>query len=421
MTSLSELSDRLWDGTDKTSDKGCHPFHPLYQIEDVADEVALYKGFSNVAVVKTEDGDVLIDTGSSHEVAQQRVFEKVRSWSKSPINTAIYTHGHVDHAYGLPIFIEEARQNASKGIEIIAHELVPARMDRYILTDGFNTIINERQFGETLEWPTDPIYPTKTYEGKLIWKVGGVQFEATHARGETDDHTWIFLPEKRVIYAGDLFIWAAPNAGNPQKVQRYAHDWVRALRSMARCDAKVLLSGHGVPVYGESRVRDVLLDTAAYLEALHDQTVELMNEGASLDRLIQEVHPPQDLAEKPYLQPIYDEPEFIVRNIHRCYAGWYNDVPSELKPAPRSRRAKEIAELAGGTAVLVSRAQVLAEEGDVRMACHLLDWAADAEPESKEVHAIRAEIYAARAEQESSTVAKGIFRSASRDSREIAQ
>ena len=41
------------------------------------------------------------------------------------------------------------------------------------------------------------------------------------------------MPEQRAICAGDFLIWAFPNAGNPQKVQRYPREWVDALRAMA--------------------------------------------------------------------------------------------------------------------------------------------------------------------------------------------
>src|SRR5256885_13213485 len=49
----------------------------------------------------------------------------------------------------------------------------------------------------------------------------GRRFDLHHARGETDDHTWTWSPADKVLCCGDLFIWASPNAGNPQKVQRY--------------------------------------------------------------------------------------------------------------------------------------------------------------------------------------------------------
>ena len=50
------------------------------------------------------------------------------------------------------------------------------------------------------------------------------------------------------------------------------------------------------------------------------QTLALMNAGARLDEVIHTVIPPADLMERPYLQPVYDEPEFIVRTVWRSTA-----------------------------------------------------------------------------------------------------
>ena len=87
-------------------------------------------------------------------------------------------------------------------------------------------------------------------------EVGGVELELTHARGETDDATWIWWPARRILFSGDLFFWVAPNAGNPQKVQRYAAEWATALRAMAARGAEILVPGHGAPIFGADRVRD---------------------------------------------------------------------------------------------------------------------------------------------------------------------
>ena len=59
-----------------------------------------------------------------------------------------------------------------------------------------------------------------------------------------------------------------------------------------------------------------------------------MNEGARLDEIIHTVRAPAHLLERPYLRPIYDEPEFVVRNVWRLYGGWYDGNPAHLKPAP---------------------------------------------------------------------------------------
>jgi alkyl sulfatase BDS1-like metallo-beta-lactamase superfamily hydrolase len=216
--------------------------------------------------------------------------------------------------------------------------------------------------------------------------------------------------------SSDSFIWAVPNAGNPQKVQRYAIEWASALREMAALEPEILLPGHGIPILGGARVREALLDTAECLESLYRQTVERMNEGATIYEIVESVQMPTELREKPYLRPVYDEPEFIVRNIYRCLGGWYSGIPSELKPAPRSAQAREIADLAGGVEKLLARARVYAQKGDLRMASHLVDWALEADPDSAEVHQVRAKVYQQRIELAPSTMSKGIYAAAVRQS-----
>ncbi len=203
-------------------------------------------------------------------------------------------------------------------------------------------------------------------------------------------------------------------------MQRYARDWAVALRRMAGLGAELLLPGHGLPIAGAAPVRQVLEDTAAYLESLYADTLALLNQGATIYDIVETVRPPAALAEKPYLRPVYDEPEFIVRNVVRHLGGWYSGVPSELKPAPRRELAREIATLAGGLAPLLARARAALEAGDLKIACHLVDFAADADPASREAHALRAEVYARRVAAESSTMSKGVFGAAARESREKA-
>ena len=91
-----------------------------------------------------------------------------------------------------------------------------------------------------------------------------------------------------------------------------------------------------------------------------------MNEGARLDDIIHTVAAPPHLLEKPYLRPIYDDPEFIVRNLWRLYGGWYDGNPSHLKPARDAALASELAGLAGGADVLARRAVELAATGERR-------------------------------------------------------
>ena len=74
------------------------------------------------------------------------------------------------------------------------------------------------------------------------------------------------VPEQRWVMTGDFVIWNFPNAGNPQKVQRYPIEWAAALRSMIAKEPELLLPAHGLPIAGRERIAGVLDDIATALE-----------------------------------------------------------------------------------------------------------------------------------------------------------
>jgi alkyl sulfatase BDS1-like metallo-beta-lactamase superfamily hydrolase len=415
MAAMLELADRLWNGEEDIAEH--HPVGYFGELTEVGDGAVFLPGFANVSAFETDEGLVLFDSGSF--ATAQMVHEAIRGWRPDTcVHTVVFTHGHVDHVFGLPIWEKEAVDRGWVPPIVVAHENMPARFDRYRLTAGYNTAINKRQFGvDELQWPTDYRYPDRTYRDRLDLEVGGERFELHHAKGETDDYTWTWIPGRRTICCGDLFIWAVPNAGNPQKVQRYPREWAHALGEMAELGAETLLPGHGLPVVGAERVRAALEDSAALLESLVEQTLALMNEGATLDTIVHSVRAPDELLSKPYLRPIYDEPEFVVRNLWRQFGGWYDGNPSRLKPAPDAQLAEEVATLAGGGERLAERALELAEAGELRLAGHLAEMAALASPELEEAQRARAEVNERRAAEATSTMARGVFSAAARESR----
>ena len=418
MSGILDLADDLWTGVRSIEDT--HPFSLLGEAEEVADGVAFVPSFANVSGFSSEQGLVLVDTGSAP--LAQHVHSTLRRWSPAPLHTAVFSHGHIDHVFGVAPFEEEAATNGWAAPRVVAHEALPARFDRYQLTAGYNEVVNQRQFAlPDLRWPREYRYPDRTYAGALDLSVGGLDLVLRHCKGETDDHTYTWVPERKVLCCGDLFIWASPNAGNPQKVQRYPKEWATGLRAMADLGAELLLPGHGVPVLGADRIRQALTDSAELLEHLHDETVAMMNAGARLDEIIHTVEGPQHLLDRPYLRPVYDEPEFVVRNVWRLYGGWYDGDPAHLKPAPAAVLATELADLAGGAQRLADRALEVLAAGDQRLAGHLAELAAQAAPQDTAIHRVRAAVFAARASDEASTMAKGVFSWAARESAVLAE
>jgi alkyl sulfatase BDS1-like metallo-beta-lactamase superfamily hydrolase len=413
MGEVLELSERAWQGNLGGVD--VHPGRVLVGFEEFDSGLGFMSAFSNVCVVATDEGLVFIDTSSFFHAA--KLFEAVRAWSKQRVHTAVYTHGHVDHVFGLAPFEEEATSKSWQRTEVIAHECCPPRFDRYILTNGYNGIINARQFGfPKPAFPKEYRYPDRTLRDALTLEIGGETIELRHDRGETDDHVWAWLPARKTIYTGDLFIWASPNCGNPQKAQRYPREWAAGLRSMQELSAEQLFPGHGPPIIGAERVSQALGDSAELLETISDQTLEMMNAGARLNDILHSIELPEQLLARPYLRPIYDDPLFIVRNLWRLYGGWYDGNPAHLKPARDADLSQALAALAGGPQVLAESAEKHLASEEFAVACHLAEHALQAAPEDRRVREIHSEVFRARANHETSLMAKGVYNAAARDS-----
>lgn len=439
MADLLALSSRIIDSG--------HADEPVNRVtnelSEIAPDLALVESFSHAAVWDSGAGLVSFDTSGTHTGAD--VVASIRTWRpNTAFSHLIYTHGHADHVGGSGYFAADATSRQDPVPQVIGHSNVAVRLDRYELTGLWNLYINARQFGglrselnlrvggeddgSIAMWvppsarrflPTSVVRPTTEIGDSASMMIGDQRVEFFHDKGETDDHLWTWLPEKKWLFSGDFIIWNFPNAGNPQKVQRYPREWAAALRKMSAVGPELLIPAHGLPIEGRDRIARVLDEIATALEDLENAVLAMMNAGETLDAIVHTVRVPDDTLAKPYLRPFYDEPEFVIRNIWRRYGGWWDGAPSRLKPSPDAKLATAIAELAGGAHRLIERAEQAQDAGDVRLASHLADLAAWAAPDDAAIHEVRARLYIARRKTETSLMAKGIFLGAAKESQAV--
>src|SRR5262245_60683785 len=385
---------------------------------EIAAGVHLLPGFGNTTFIVGSDGVAVVDPGLFTN--GPRVVRELRAVTDRPVRYVVYTHGHYDHAFGTPALFEAAAESGHPAPTVVGHVNVARRFARYQKTAGHLAQTFDMQFASWGARGGDVVRqarycpPTLAYEQRVALSLGDLTLECRHGLGETDDHTWVWIPERRVIVGGDFIVSSIPNAGTPFRVQRYVLEWAETLEEMAGLAPLAVVSGHG-GVYTDD-AREMLLTTARALRWLEDEVVRRLNAGQWYEQIVQEVDLPTLLKESPYLQPVYGCPSFVVHSILRRYTGWYDGNPSMLFPSPRAAVARAVVDLAGGAAAVLARVRALEASGevaDLQLALHLADFVLLAGgTHVEDARARKADLLAARAQREPSFVARNILRAA---------
>lgn len=342
----------------------------------------------NAVFFETSDGLVVVDTGMAP--AGPALLQAIRSVSDQPIHTIIYTHGHVDHAYGTWALIED-----SPNAQVIAHEALSQRFERYIRLRGSLARYMNQPLEQLPKTEGDLVWPTRTFRDRLELTIGGEAFVLQHHRGETDDQLYVWVPGRKVLASADYYQGFLPNAGNGKRVQRYVEDWVVALREMVALEPAVLLPAHGDAITNTATIKENFTVLADALEHIVKHTVDGLNAALPREDIFQSVKLPAHLANHPTLKVQYVTPADISKMLLKQYTGWWDDVPSNWSPAPLSEQGAKIAQLAGGVEALSAQALELSQS-NVRLASHLVDWAWAAERSHPAVQSAVIEVYKQR-------------------------
>jgi len=341
----------------------------------------LIRSFGNIGVIETDDGLVVFDITGKR--LGPKSFHGLREITDKPIKFIIYSHGHFDHCFGFKPFIEEIKEKGCDMPQIIAHEKCMDRFDKYKMLDKYHAWINSMQFSSISEEQRGLVSARKTLDPTIIihgtnnytFNLGNITFELYHNIGETDDSLWLYVPDKKVIFSGDLIISSFPNVGNPFKVQRYPKQWAYSMESMMKKEAEFLVPGHGRLIEGKEKVKDALIITAEAMHFVHDEVVKRLNQGKWFEQIYYELLEiyPEKFKNHEILQETYGCYRFAIHAVYRLYHGWYNTGnPTDIFPSKRSDIAKELLEI--NTEVqYINHARILFEEGKLQLALHILD------------------------------------------------
>jgi glyoxylase-like metal-dependent hydrolase (beta-lactamase superfamily II) len=111
------------------------------------------------------------------------------------------------------------------------------------------------------------IIPTLGFRDRLEIRDADLIVELVHAGGHTNCSSYAYVPQEKVLFAGDLmFAESFPYAGDPTCDPER---WMDVFKDFLSLDFEKLVPGHG-PVVGKDEVEKHL----AFFEALRDATKE---------------------------------------------------------------------------------------------------------------------------------------------------
>lgn len=342
----------------------------------------------NVAVFETDAGLVLVDSG--YAPAGPVLLEILRGLSSKPVHTIIFTHHHVDHGLGAWALLQ-----AGEKPEIIAEERFITETERDLsLQPFFGRMNGQADLDHPRGWEA-LVKPTRTFRERLEITVGGERFSLRHARAESEDQIYVWVPGRKTVVVADYYQVFLPNAGNGRRRQRQPDEWAVALRDMAALGAETLLPMHGPVVQGQAEIGERLTAHAAMFESVILQVKTGLNQRLRKDQIVDGIRLPPALVARADLAELYVSAKDVAKMVLRQYTGWWDGIPSHWAPAPVVTEAATLARLAGGAAMLAREAlRVLPE--DPALAGNLADWAFFAEPANAEVLAAGLEVYTAR-------------------------
>lgn len=189
--------------------------------------------------------DVLVVDSRSNEAQAREVATEIRDLTRNPISIVVNTHWHWDHAWG---------NRALRPATIWGHVRTAER-----LRDDWSGLVDwlVGAYPDSADdyrcVVLDP--PERTFSERATVELGDRMVELSHhGRGHTDSDIVAFVPDAKVLFAGDLL----ENDASPSFSQSYPLDWPGAIERLLPLSTGAVVPGHG-SVGGRAFVEEQLV------------------------------------------------------------------------------------------------------------------------------------------------------------------
>jgi glyoxylase-like metal-dependent hydrolase (beta-lactamase superfamily II) len=249
-------------------------------LEELADGVFAYtaEGDPNVGCIVGTDAILAIEARATPFMAQKWIDVIRAEVSDRPFGDLILTHYHAVRTLGASAF--GARR-------IVAHANTRALIDERGAEDWASEQGRMPRLFAGAETIPGLTHPTDTFADRLTLDLGNRRVELRYlGRGHTSGDIVIWLPDERILFAGDLVeAQAAPYMGDS-----YPGEWsTTTLDAVAALEARQLVGGRG-PVVADAAVGRAIEDTRAFLRTTLEGTRGVKERNGGLKEAFLEVH-----------------------------------------------------------------------------------------------------------------------------------
>ncbi len=387
-------------------------FHERYQpsLVRASDSVhaAYAYDYSNYGYIEGDDGVIVVDAGWFPGQGQRSMAD-YREITEKPIVAIIYTHLHLDHYGGMsgimgdqdfdgPIYGPEGWE---KWVQESFSNIRPEMFRRIymqmglLLPDGEEGTVGSG-VGPRPAVGGAPVFshqPNIDIGEPTIVNISGVEIHLIPTPGDLNEHLYIWLPDEKVLFAGDVITGTFPaietvrfEAGRDPLRQVMAYERALAL------EPDFIIGGHGRLLTSAEDVQDVIGAWRDVTQFMVDQLDRAFVNGLSADDVVDSLKLPPALADHPDLQLYYHRLEWMIKTMHLKRAGFVGES-MDYVTLTDSEESKRLVPLMGGREAVL-RAAEDAVESEPRWAARLATYLlqnddADAEARTLRLDAFR--------------------------------